>query len=316
MITETASLWAGVRRFEDILKKDPHAYSFAPLAELYLGLGLVEDALRTARKGCVAHPDFAAGHMALARAALESSFKDEAKKALEKVVRITPENLEAQRLLADIFTADGELDAARRALAIVSSLEAMLPEQYDSIPVSDEVFSLEKSGGEEILELTDDLIESETYGNSSARLFSAEPERPSLGDAVHRPEPFMLETAPPLYDQGKTVTAIPPVAIEKEEAQSPVASATIAELYISQGLPDKGVEIYKAMLQDDPDNEVWKKRLAELTSPASVEQIPEMPVKAAAVEVVGAGTTESLLETLCGWLENIGRIRECRTKSI
>ena len=59
---------------------------------------------------------------------LQARSRSEAKSALEAVVRITPENLEAQRLLADIYTADGEQAAALHCLGIVSSLEAMLPE--------------------------------------------------------------------------------------------------------------------------------------------------------------------------------------------
>ncbi len=313
MIPDTALLWAGVRRFEDILKRDPQAYSFAPLADLYLSLGLLEDALQTARKGCAVHPDFAAGQIALARAALENSLKDEAKKALEAVVRITPENIEAQRLLADIYIADNEQAAAQRCLGIVSSLEAILPEPDISIPAAVEELSLEEITDLDILELTDDLIEDEALDDAAASPFAAAPERPSLGDAQLRAEPYLLETAPPLYDEAQTEASMQTVAMEDEAAPAVVSSATIAELYVSQGFPDKGAEIYRSLIQGEPDNALWTKRLAELSAPADSADVTE-PEASAPVCAAKTDSTEGVLETLCGWLANIGRIRECRTK--
>jgi len=317
MIPDTASAWAGIRRFEEILKRDPLAYSFAPLADLYLSLGLLEDALQAARKGCAIYPDFAAGQMVLARAAVESSLKDEAKKALEAVVRITPENLEAQRLLADIYAADGEQAAALRCLGIVSSLETVLPEPVMPVPAACEESAVEELADDDILELTDDLIEDEDFGEDAVSPFAAAPERPSLGAAQHRAEPFLLETAPPLCQQEETAPS--PQSVEAEAAEAAavpaaaVASATIAELYVTQGFPEKGAEVYRELLQGEPDNQLWSARLAELSAPATGaagEEMPPLTADAAA----RTDAPEGVLETLCGWLANIGRVKECRTE--
>jgi tetratricopeptide (TPR) repeat protein len=306
-----------VRKFEDILKRDPHAYSFAPLADIYLKLGLPDDALQAARKGCVIHPDFAAGQLALARAALENDLKGEAKGALEIVVRITPENLEAQRLLADIYSADGDQAAALHCLAIASSLDATLTEPVLPVPVAVAEPAMEEIADEDILELTDDLIEDETVDHEVTSPFSAAPERPSLGDAPLRAEPFLMETAPPLYQREDAEISQPQVEAKENEAEAPpvvVASATIAELYVSQGFPEKGTEIYRELLQQEPDNLVWKTRLEELVGPAATATTPEMPSTAMS-HGERAGGNEGVLETLGEWLANIGRTRQCRTKN-
>ena len=298
-----ASLWAGVRRFEDILRKDPGAYSFAPLSDIYRELGLLEDALKIARKGCELHPDFAAGQMALARAAFESALKDDAKRALEAVIRITPENIEAQRLLADIYSADGDESAALRCLEIANSLDTI-----QSLPVPAEEVEDEEILEADILELTDDQIEAESIDEPIISPFSADPERPSLGDAV-RAEPYLMETPPPLYDEEQHVVT----------SSSSVASATIAELYVSQGFPEKGIEVYRELLQVDPDNQVFIRRIEELLPPvpekAVAEEIVEeqlnASVAAAAEESAGS---QSIMDTLNDWLVNIKGGRECRTK--
>jgi len=318
MIPDTASAWAGVRRFEEILKRDPLAYSFAPLADLYRSLGLLEDALQAARKGCAIYPDFAAGQMALARAAFESALKAEAKSALEAVVRITPENLEAQRLLADIYSADGEQAAALRCLGIVSSLETILPEPVMPVASACEDSAVEDIDDDDILELTDDLIEDEEFGEDAVSPFAAAPERPSLGDAQHRAEPFLLETAPPLGPPEQPAPSQQAVEVEQEEeaeASAVVASATIAELYVNQGFPEKGAEVYRALLQGEPDNQVWSARLAELSAPAAGAATAEISLLAVD-PAANTDAPEGVLETLCGWLANIGRIKACRTEKV
>jgi tetratricopeptide (TPR) repeat protein len=296
MMKDKASLWAGVRRFEDMLRKDPRAYSFAPLSDIYRELGLLEDALNIARKGCGLHPDFAAGQMAFARAAFESALKDEAKRALEAVIRITPENIEAQRLLADIYSADGNESAALRCLEVASSLDTQQP-----LPVLPDDSIDEEILDADILELTDDLIEEESLEEPTTSPFSADPERPSLG-AVVRAEPYLMETAPPLYEDEPSPPT-PPAS---------VASATIAELFVSQGFPEKGADVYRELLQADPDNQVFIRRIDELLRPVAIEV--EEPRKVPVVAVKESPGSKSLMDTLNDWLVNIRGVRECRTK--
>lgn len=290
MMPDTASLWSAARKFEGFLRKDEGAYSFAPLSDIYRQLGLLEDALETARLGCRIHPDFAAGQMALARAAIECSLKDEAFKALEAVVRITPENVEAQRLLADFYSACGNEGAALRCLAIASSLDADF-----SAPTA--VLSAESAEEElldaDILELSDDLIEEESP--DALNPFAASPERPSLGEDFSRAEPFLMESPPPLYKEEPPAGEPTPV----------MASATIAELYVSQGFPERGADVYRELIAANPLNKVYEKRLMELTQP----QI-QVPVE------VQTSQSEGVLEKLQEWLGNIGRVREWRTRNL
>lgn len=307
MISETAASWAMARKFEDILRRDPAAYSFAPLADIYRSLGLIEEAVNTARKGVALHPAFAAGQLALAKAALESAFEDEARSALEIVVRITPENLEAQRLLAGLYTAAGDESAAIRCLSVISSLNADFKE---SLPLEDSDADelIEEIPETDILELTDDLVEDD----SSAELapFAAIPERPSLGEFQSRPEPFMISEPPsrPALQKEEAPTE------EPSPAAAPVSSATIAELYISQGFTEKGADIYRELLRTEPDNETFFKRLAELAPPA--ETLSKPVVSTFVIQEEQQQKAPALLDALNGWLGNIGRVKECRTKNL
>jgi pentatricopeptide repeat protein len=69
-------------------------------------------------------------------------------------------------------------------------------------------------------------------------------------------------------------------------------SATLAELYFKQGFPEKALEVYRQLVEREPDNDRLRRRLAELQdvgpAPVSVPvadrapaSIPAEPVEAA-----------------------------------
>ena len=46
-----ASFWADIKHLEERLAQDPKSYLFARLADVYLKVNLIDDALHTARQG-------------------------------------------------------------------------------------------------------------------------------------------------------------------------------------------------------------------------------------------------------------------------
>jgi predicted Zn-dependent protease len=46
--------------------------------------------------------------------------------------------------------------------------------------------------------------------------------------------------------------------------KSAVLSATLAEIYLEQGYPEKAIETYTALLEREPGNQAYKKRLVSL----------------------------------------------------
>jgi len=119
MEQEGPSFWAEIKKYEDTLERDPNSYCFAPLSELYRKLGMVDDAIIVAKRGCDIHPEYVGGYMALGRAYLEKGMNAESREALEKVIRVTPDNLLAQRILSKIYIDAGEVVAAEKSLIII-----------------------------------------------------------------------------------------------------------------------------------------------------------------------------------------------------
>lgn len=90
-------LYEYLRKYQE----DPSSRIFAPLAEAYRKAGLIDEAINIAREGLQAHPTFIGGRVALARALFDKGNYDEAIKELTSVIREAPDNLMAQRLIAE-----------------------------------------------------------------------------------------------------------------------------------------------------------------------------------------------------------------------
>lgn len=80
---------------------DPKSRIFAPLAESYRKIGLVDEAIDICREGLTVHPDFLGGKVALARAYFDKEMHVKVRELLSPVIDKMPDNLIAQRLLAD-----------------------------------------------------------------------------------------------------------------------------------------------------------------------------------------------------------------------
>lgn len=82
-------------------QEDPNSRVFAPLAEAYRKAGLVDEAIEIAREGLRIHPAFIGGRVALGRALFDKRLYQEVTDELMPVVKDVPDNLVAQRLIAE-----------------------------------------------------------------------------------------------------------------------------------------------------------------------------------------------------------------------
>lgn len=92
---------------------------------------------------------------------------------------------------------------------------------------------------------------------------------------------------------------------EAEAAAEPIATATLAEIYVKQGLLDKAVEVYEGIITQNPENESARERIRQLQEelgndaasvsegvPVVEEPLPET-VEAATEKISAIAETES-----------------------
>jgi tetratricopeptide (TPR) repeat protein len=321
MSSSTESFWSEIKMYEERLKADPSSYCFAPLAEVYLQAGLLDDALAVSRTGVSKHPGYADGQMALARVCHQKGLVDECRRALETVATAVPGHAEAQRLLARLYKESGNDQAALQAL------QTLLDFNPDDMSARIELESLQQRVSAvsddddlELIELTEADIyeEPEDVGELVERIkpVPRTVEDPWSGINAVAPEvvpsPTALEAVWSVPEQQLAATVVPPVE------QDPLTTSTLAELYVSQGFSDKAIEIYRRIVAADPQNIEAVGRLAELEQSEIVAETAQAAVVVAELApapnlpVEGVADQQAAVTVLEGWLENIRRLRVCR----
>ena len=351
---DKTSFWADIKQYEEILERDPDSYAFIPLSDLYRKLGLLDDALAAAQRGTTRHPSLVAGQLALGLACYEMGLEGECRAALENVVKITPENIQAQRILSQIYTETGEYAAAESALKIIL---ALAPNDLESRVIHESITRakvVSEAESEGIASKVDafDISGADSFVSSYIdEEFSAESE--------HLPDGEEL----PSFIEGAVSTEIEPVKLDEEiyeltddciideleevgedgwatdvddsdAGRAPLVSVTMAELYVKQGFNDLAIGVYRQLVAQNPMNTDLLVRLDELLTigrsrievssteisvPPFVEAGP-FPESDAAVtrgNDFHAGAVprrQNLVATLEGWLASIRRMKECRSK--
>lgn len=92
-----------IERYQKLYEKDPKSKVFAPLGEAYRKMGLIKEALSILQTGVKLHPHFASGRVAYAKVLIDQKNYEEASKQLLVATDLSPENLLAQKLLAECF---------------------------------------------------------------------------------------------------------------------------------------------------------------------------------------------------------------------
>jgi len=321
MLEESASFWTDIKNYEERLAQDPDSHLFARLAEVYLKVGLVDDALHAARQGLARHPGYIAGQRALALACHVKGLQSECLEALEKVTTALPEDGDAQKMLGRLLSSMGSMEAAIRAFrtALVFNpddmecrveLEALersvLPFMTDAIP--DDDAALSGSG------TADDKMDAE-FG-------AFEDEAGETEEVIEAAEVLDLDELDLLEPEEDGNIAAGPVAAGMAP-HDPLFTSTLAELYLQQGFNENALEIYHKLLANDPGNAGLRTRIAELEGRAATDSGKtsgkESAFGLALNETSPAASVAPLLDTeeravaiLEEWLDNLGRMKGCR----
>lgn len=336
MKPENSSFWSEIKKFEDTLAKDPSSYCFAPLAELYRKTGLLDDAISIAEKGSSLHPQYVGGYMALGRAYLDKGMKVEGREALQRVVKFTPENMLAQKLLCQIYMDSGENGLLRQTLESLLSLNAadsesrLLLESLDRIAINDNVDqskALAPDAGSPAF-----VVEIDTEDSFSDDLEEI--------DLLEELEELVDENPLPV----EVTSQLDEVEVKSDDTDNDnlsdsafgIRTATIADLYAAQGHHEQALDIYRELHKIAPENAEYESRIEEIkVSIPGIDELsitledPWSPLPAPTIQQFGiTGTAAPLLSEpepeiadnddqlttiLEGWLDSIRRLRECRS---
>jgi tetratricopeptide (TPR) repeat protein len=106
-------------QYQDMYKKDPLSKVFAPLAESYREMGLIQEGLQVASEGVTHHPNYASGWIVYGRLQMAAEKPQEALVSLTKALELDGTNLLTYELLGQVHLI---LEDPRQALAMFKLL--------------------------------------------------------------------------------------------------------------------------------------------------------------------------------------------------
>lgn len=137
------------------------------------------------------------------------------------------------------------------------------------------------------------------------------PEDEMLGNmmlALDLPRPWATPAvvAPPVALE----VSVAPEPVSEAAGSAPIPTATLAEIYVKQGLLDQAIRVYEEILQAEPANVGVSNRLAELLAPsAAVAEVEvaaaELPAEPLAVPAKTAARPRDPLAVFESWLQAI-----------
>lgn len=117
-----------ISALEERIEANPKSRSFLQLAEAYIELGKTDQAQALLSSGVEYYPYYLAARITLGQVQMEKGLIPEAIANFEFVSRTIPDNLIAQKSLAQLYYEDNELEKAKEAVTVAASLSPDDPE--------------------------------------------------------------------------------------------------------------------------------------------------------------------------------------------
>lgn len=310
----TQSLEGEIRTLRSLFwsDRDPDGLGFAPLADAYRRAGDAKQALELLGDGMDRHPDFTPGHVVAARLYVEQSLFTEAEIAARRVLDLDPENVDALRSLVRVLDEEGEAVEAAKVREELAILEPESPEHEMS---SDDSYTPEEPETQEDVVEFDPLVPGEIRVDEKEVVYLA---------ALTPNEPQAVEE-----EEIVDFTALAPDESAPDQPAEQIQTRTMADLYVTQGLIDRAIEVYQHLVDDAPDDAELRACLEELRvgdreidvasgeteahtpHPPAVEQASEADesdygeVQTLARDLVGSGDAEHEVDTPFAWAEEV-----------
>lgn len=231
--TTQNSLLGKIAAYTEILAKDPSSTIFVSLSEAYRKMGMLDDARKVIEKGLQVHTDFGPAHIVRARILCQQGEYQDSENSFKKALEFDPTSLAALVGFARLYILLGQEESARPLLLDARELSPADP------VINKLLLSLPEPPVEQMSEIADD--------EKSLELVTDE--------AVEESKPLDIEEEP-----------------EKESPDTPpLASSTLADLYLRQGLTEQALDMYRQLLVDNPDNLELRRKIRD------VEELSDQP---------------------------------------
>ena len=228
---------------------DPEGRGFLPLADMYRRVGNFPEARRLLKDGLGHHPNLVSGHVVLGWVLRDQGDAAEAEASFRAALALDPRNLYSLKGLGELLLERGEQE---EALGIFQELIVLDPMDEEA-PIR--IQELQKA-------LEAPVQEPEETAEGEA---TAEPEVTGWKDRDEVAEELDWESAAIQQDESGYDEDGMEVEVEVlGPIDDALATRTMGEIYLRQGLLDQAEEVFLRLLDKDPGNDGVRSLLTEV----------------------------------------------------
>ena len=184
------------QKYEEILSSDPKSNAFCQLADVLCKQGKVDKATGVLIRGLSHNKNNVTARFMLGMIYYDRWLIDQAKKEMEIVLEITPDNIEAAKLLSEIFKSEDNLQKA------LSTLEGVYVFHRTDSTLSDEIDQIRKLISEKELEQSGRAFETPI---ESRKINHVRLEEPLIDRELNTETMFNLYLEQGQYDQARKI---------------------------------------------------------------------------------------------------------------
>lgn len=273
-------------------EKKPRSRVFAPLAESYRKIGMLEEALKVLRKGIKIHPNYTLGHIVLANCYYDKNQFEAAYSTLLPLVSNNLENIRLQKLFAQVCEKLSNFDEALNAYKVLllinpkdKHIAKKVKELEDNIEIPKELVDEDKEFDSSDLFDTDEDDWVQVDFNKSEVTVEIEESYDQWNVVVPQNEDTLenykrdikenkLEVNEHELDDGffyevydnHSEDTIDPVTdkMTDEYDDRPIITHTLVDLYCEQGHFDKAISILESILELHPTDKASIRKLEQI----------------------------------------------------
>ena len=267
-------------------QKNPRSKVFAPLAESYRKLGMLDDAFKILKEGIRIHPTYALGYIVLANCYYDQEKYELTYNTLRPIVSQNADNISLQKIFAQSCIHIGNLEEALdtyKYLLFLNPQDKIFQEEVkrleDDLQVGHKKLSLDQLIKAPNLpaqiqhEINEDDWKQVDFNHQTPILSTEEVKSIEQNDeeswVMEKPNAFPVpETViergldDDFYaDEFDEYGDIEEANDELSNSDSPFISHTLIDLYCSQKYYDKAIELLEKILELNPDDKATAQKL-------------------------------------------------------
>lgn len=276
-------------------KKDPRSRVFAPLAESFRKLGMLEDAYKILRDGIRNHPTYTLGYIVLANCYYDEEKFELVYNTLRPIINQNADNISLQKIFAQACIHLGHLDEALdtyKYLLFMNPQDRFFAEQVKKLE-DDLMVGHKKLNLDQLIKSPEDiegkLTPAPTEDDDWVQVDFNKPSTQIVSPKIEAlPEPEEEDQwemkKPGLVDHPILKTDIQERSLEDDfyadefeedgdidevnaneiSSDMPFVSHTLIDLYCTQRYFDKAIELLEKILESNPDDEISKNKLKQV----------------------------------------------------